>query len=90
MMYPYLTFGDGTEVVHSDLKSDGGLDVVYVHFERATEDGFDSARCELPSYRWVEWEGAFTDEERGRFERFLRDNAALLYRYAATGGVRVA
>lgn len=89
-MYPYLIFDDGTEVVHSHIISESGIDKVLVHFERPCEEGFDSARCELPSYTWTEWEGAFSEEERARFEAFLRDNAAALYHFAAEGGIAVA
>ena len=80
-MYPYMTFEDGTEVIHSDLITDGDIEKVIVHFERPTAEGFDSARCELPSY---------TDEEKRGFETFLSNNAHLLYRYAANGGAKVA
>ncbi len=90
MMYPYMTLGDGTEVAHSQIIHDGGIDKVFVHFERPTENGFDSARCELPSYAWTDWEGNFSDSERQMFEEFLHSNAHLLYRYAANGGLRVA
>lgn len=34
VMYPYMTFEDGTEVVHSDLITDGDIEKVIVHFER--------------------------------------------------------
>ena len=90
MMYPYITLGDGTEIVHSHLIHGEDGDRVLVHFERPTEDGFDSARCELPSYEWTEWEGHFSEAERALFEEFLRSNAHLLYRYATSGGLRVA
>lgn len=90
MMYPYLTMGDDIEVVHSELIHDKGIDKVFVHFERLTEDGFDSARCELPSYTWTEWEGHFSTDELAEFEAFLSNNAHLIYRYAASGGVKVA
>lgn len=90
MMYPYMTFDDGTEVVHSELLSVQGTARVVVHFERPTNEGFDSARCELPSYTWTVWEGGFSLEERARFEEFLRNNAHLLFRYATCGGARVA
>ena len=90
VMYPYMTFEDGTEVVHSDLIVDGDIEKVIVHFERPTAGGFDSARCELPSYNWAMWEGRFTDEEKRGFETFLSNNAHLLYRYAASGGAKVA
>lgn len=48
MLYPYMTLADETEVVHSHLIKQDGTEKVIVHFERPTENGFDSARCELP------------------------------------------
>lgn len=83
MMYPYMTLGDGTEVVHSELIDEQGTEKVIVHFERPTDSGFDSARCELPSYTWADWEGHFSEAEKRDFEEFLSSNAHLLYRYAA-------
>ena len=35
------------------VKNDAGENVLYVHFERPTEEGFDSVRFELPTYRIV-------------------------------------
>lgn len=90
MMYPYMTFDDGTEVVHSEIVHEEGVDKVFVHFERPSKMGFDSVRCELPTYRWHSWEGAFSPDDKERFEAFLRANAHLLYRYAAAGGLEVA
>ena len=89
-MYPYLILADGTEVVHSDISEEDGVAKVYVHFERPSDSGFDSARCVLPTYDWVDWEGSYTEDEKQFFESFLRNNAALLYRYAQQGGVKVA
>lgn len=51
MMYPYMTLADGTEIVHSQVIEENGKKKVIVNFERPTEDGFDSARCELPAAR---------------------------------------
>jgi hypothetical protein len=79
VMHPYLTFDDGTEVVHSDLIHEDGIDKVLVHFERPTESGFDSMRCELPSYTWTPWEGSFSKDELAFFDEFVHSNAALLY-----------
>lgn len=90
MMYPYMTFDDGTVVTHSQLLGDEGCPKVQVHFERACELGFDSARCELPSYVWTAWEGHFSDDEIRAFKAFLASNAHLLFRFAATGGAKVA
>ena len=82
MMYPYITLFDGTEIVHSQIIEDHGVQTVEVHFERPNEQGFDSARCVLPSYQWKFKEG-FSPEEISFFEEFLTHNAHLLYRYAA-------
>ena len=53
MMYPYMTLSDETEIVHSQLIEDKGIKKVIVNFERPTDNGFDSARCELPEYKWT-------------------------------------
>ena len=89
MMYPYMTFADETEIVHSQLIEEDGKQKVIVHFERPTEDGFDSARCELPEYKWILREG-YSDEEIAMFEQLLRSNAHLLYKYAINGGIQIA
>lgn len=89
MMYPYMTLSDETEIVHSQIIEEGGQKKVFVHFERPTENGFDSARCELPEYRWVSREG-FSDGEIQMFEKLLESNAHLLYKYAANGGISIA
>jgi hypothetical protein len=90
MMHPYLTFADGTMVLHSDLKPDEDGGRVFVHFERPTDDGFDSVRFELPSYEMTTREGSFSDEEIAGFRRFLASNAHLLYEFAAEGGLNIA
>lgn len=89
MMYPYMTLPDETEIVHSQIIEEEGRQKVLVHFERPTEDGFDSARCELPDYKWLNKQG-YTHEEIGLFEQLLRSNAHLLYKYAANGGIQIA
>lgn len=89
MMYPYMTLADETEIVHSQIIEDDGKKKVIVHFERPTEDGFDSARCELPEYKWIMREG-YSDEEIVMFEKLLQSNAHLLYKYAANGGIQIA
>ena len=78
LMYPYMTFEDGTEVVHSNLIVDGDSEKVIVHFERPTTEGFDSARCELPSRAWTDWEGHFTQSEKRAFEECLSNYLSLV------------
>jgi len=89
MMYPYITLADETEITHSHLIDKNGKKEVEVHFERPTLNGFDLARCSLPSYQWIKREG-FSDKEIEFFERFLKYNAHLIYRYAESGGIKIA
>ena len=84
-----MTLADETEIVHSQIIEEDGKQKVIVHFERPTEDGFDSARCELPGYKWILKQG-YSDEEIAFFEQLLHNNAHLLYRYAENGGIRIA
>ena len=97
MMYPYMTLEDGTgdifaqrrhgtEVAHSQIIHQEGIDTVLVHFERPNAEGFDSARRKLPTYEWVSWEGTFSEDELRGFEDHLRSNAHLIYRRAASKG----
>lgn len=90
MLYPYMTLGDGTQITHSQLLEGEDGPRVLVHFERPTNNGFDSARCELPTYTWTQWEGSFSPEELKGFTRLLESNAHLIYRYAQTGGIKIA
>lgn len=89
MMYPYMKLADETEIAHSQLIKENGENRIEVHFERPTENGFDTARCILPSYTWIKRDG-FTDEEIKNFEVFLRNNAHLLFKYAESGGLDIA
>ena len=89
MMYPYITLNDGTEIVHSQIIEDEGIKKVIVNFERATDDGFDSARCELPGYNWIQKSG-YSQQEIELFEKLLQSNAHLIFKYAAVGGVNIA
>lgn len=84
-----MTLSDETEITHSHVIEEDGLQSVEVHFERPRSNGFDMARCVLPTYTWIKCEG-FSDEEIKKFEAFLHNNAHLLYRYAASGGIKIA
>ena len=73
MLYPYMTLADETEIVHSHLIEQNGTEKIIVHFERPTENGFDSARCELPAFRWVLKNG-YSDTEIADFEELLKQH----------------
>lgn len=86
MIYPYITLADGTEIVHTHILNENGQPQVEVHFERPSDDGFESARCVLPSYEWIIRDG-FSDLEIKNFEEILRHNAHLIFKFAGNGGV---
>lgn len=88
MMYPYIVLADETEITHSQILNQAGTECVEVHFERATADGFDSARCVLPANKWLCNEG-FSQEEIEFFNEFLLHNSSLLLKYAAQGGIGI-
>jgi len=89
MMYPYIILADETEITYSHIIERNDRKEVEVHFERPTDDGFDAARCILPSYEWIRKEG-FSETEMLLFEQLLQHNAHLFYRYAEEGGMRIA
>ena len=89
MMYPYITLFDETEITHSHLINNYGINEIEVHFERPTDVGFDAARCLLPSYQWIKNEG-FSDKEIQFFTQLVETNAHLLYKYAENGGLQIA
>jgi hypothetical protein len=89
MLYPYITLGDGTEILHSQIIEEEGKEKIEVHFEKAIETGFAVARCILPEYNWIKVE-FFSNDEVTFFEKLLESNAHLIYKYAKSGGVKIA
>lgn len=84
MMYPFMTLNDETEITHSEMKTDGR---VKVYIETPHEkDGFHSAVCWLPDYRWENITG-YTDAEMAQYEQLIRNNAHLIIEFSQDGGV---
>ena len=91
MMYPYVKYADGTEVVFSNIYLDENEnECIDVHFERPTENGFDSVRIKLPSYKIEVWEGDYSEEEIDFFKKVVENSADLFYKYAKEGGLKLA
>lgn len=83
MMYPFLTLDDGTEIVHSEMRSDN---TVKVYFEKPdVQDCFHDATCILPDYTWESIHG-FTQEEMDRYQEVLSSTAHLILQFAKEGG----
>lgn len=91
MMYPYVKYSDGTEVVFSDIYAGkNGEECIDIHFERPTEIGFDSVRIKLPSYEIEVWEGNYSEEEIEVFRKIVENSADLFYKYSKEGGLKLA
>lgn len=83
MTYPFMTLDNDTEVVHSELYSDGR---VKVYIETPDEkDGFHHAVCWLPEYKWEDVTG-YIDSELSSYKKFVIANAHLIMGLAGEGG----
>lgn len=90
-MHEFCKYSDETLVVFSDItKNKNGEEVLYVHFERPTEYGFDSVRFELPTYNIVYIDGHYTEEEIALFKTVVEKGAPYFYQWAREGGIQSA
>ena len=74
MMYSFLTLDDQTEIVHSEILKDGSVKV-YIEKPDA-KDGFHSAYCLLPDYKWYDISG-FTRDEIARYQDIVESTLSL-------------
>lgn len=89
-MYPFCKYEDETEVMFSNIKEDeNGNEFLYVHFERPTENGFDSVRFELPSYDIVYQEGNYSNEEIELFKKIVEHGAQYFFKWSRDGGIKI-
>ncbi|SES90347.1 hypothetical protein SAMN04487771_1001125 [[Clostridium] aminophilum] len=84
MMYPFMTLNDDTEITHSEMKADGSVKV-YIETPDL-KDGFHSAVCWLPQYRWENIHG-YNQAEMAFFKKLIRDNAHVIIEFSQDGGV---
>lgn len=83
MMYPFLQLDDNTEIVHSDMLSDGK---VKVYIEKPDEkDGFLNATCFLPDYHWTDING-FSDTEIKAYQEIIESVSHLIIEFSQQGG----
>ncbi|MBO5005264.1 MAG: hypothetical protein J6D03_08545 [Clostridia bacterium] len=91
MVYEFAKYPDETLVVFSDIrKKENGEEYIHITFERPMEYGFDTIVFELPSYKIVEKDGHFSDEEIQEFREIVEKGAHLFFKYARQGGLRFA
>ena len=83
MMYPFMTLNDDTEIVHSEMKPDGRVNV---YIERPDEKyGFRHATCWLPDYTWEDIY-QFSDEEINRLQKIIESTAHLIMEFSQKWG----
>ena len=90
MMYPYVKYSDETEVTFSNIYIENDIECIDVHFERPAENGFDSVRIQLPTYKVRVWEGNYSEAEIEFFKQVVQNSADLFYKYAREGGLKFA
>lgn len=70
-----MTFDDDTEITHSEMKSDGRVEV-YIEIPDL-KDGFHTATCYLLDNTWNDIYG-YSDSEINYWKQFVSDNAHLI------------
>lgn len=84
-MYPFMTLNDNTGIAHSDIILKDGKETVKVYFEQPIENGFNSAECWLPDYKWSFNQG-FSEAQMSYFQNFLETTAHIIIELARNGG----
>ena len=83
MVYPFMTLNDETEIVHSEMLSDGR---VKVSIETPDEKlCFKHATCWLPQKEWTDIFG-YTDSELDYLKELVESEAHLILEFSKTGG----
>lgn len=85
MMYPFMTLNDNTEITHSESIQKDGREQVEVRIEKPVFEGFHSASCWLPDYRWENIEG-FSELEINSLQEIIESMAHLIIEFSQEGG----
>ena len=88
MVYEYVTYPDETLVTFSDIrKKESGEEYIRICFERPTEHGFDTVVFELPSYKIIERDGQYSEDEIDFFRQVVEHGAGYFFETAREGGI---
>lgn len=85
MMYPFMTLNDDTEIVHSEPIQKDGREQVEVRIEKPVFEGFHSASCWLPDYRWENIEG-FSELEINSLQEIIESVSHIIIQLSREGG----
>ncbi len=88
MVYEYVTYPDETLVTFSDIrKKESGEEYIRICFERPTEHGFDTVVFELPSYKIIERDGQYSEDEIDFFRQVVEHRAGYFFKTAREGRI---
>ena len=79
MKYPFMTMPDETEITHSSIFEENGVEKIRVYIERPVEGGFIDATCILPDYSWQN--NGFSDAEIKEFQDILEKGSHVIYKF---------
>lgn len=83
MIYPFMTLNDNTEIVHTEMNSDGKVKVL---IETPDEKlGFKQATCILPDFEWINISG-YSDSELNYLKELVASETHLILEFSQTGG----
>ena len=83
MIYPFMTLNDNTEIVHTEMDSDGKVKVL---IETPDEKlGFKQATCILPDFEWINISG-YSDSELDYLKELVSSETHLILEFSQTGG----
>lgn len=83
MIYPFMTLNDNTEIVHTEMDSDGKVKVL---IETPDEKlGFKQATCILPDFEWINISG-YSDFELDYLKELVSSETHLILEFSQTGG----
>lgn len=84
MMYPFMTLDDETEIVHSEAKTDGSVEV---YIEKPDEkEGFHHMKIFLPKGD-VEDVFGFSASDIERYQDIVKSTAHLILEFSREGGL---
>lgn len=83
-MYYYSTV-DNIVTTHSALLEKDGFDVIEVHFERPSKNGFDFLDMTLPG-EFVNKAFGFSEDEIIKLKKYAKNNSSLIWDFAQKGG----
>ena len=83
MIYTFMTLNDNTEIVHTEMDSDGKVKVL---IETPDEKlGFKQATCILPDFEWINISG-YSDSELDYLKELVSSETHLILEFSQTGG----